>query len=137
MSSESIHRPILGSRRSRVLDVPPTPPRQSLFLLQACPSPQAAGLLSRIPCGAFCHTLSTGQPPLWNRVSPCHPVGCFPQAWQRWLRHPGGVRTGALESRPQASIFEGAAAPPPPPAYLGVLGCPGAPGTWKGQREHS
>lgn len=46
----------------------------------------------------------------------------------------GDVRTGAPESRPQASSFGGAAPPPPPRAYLEGPGCPGAPGTWKGQR---
>lgn len=96
--------------------MPPTPPRQSLLLLHTCLVLRQLVYSSESHAGAFCHNLSTGQPP---------------QAWQRWLRHPGGIRTGALESRPQASIFEGAAVPPPPPAYLGVLGCPGAPGTSK------
>ena len=53
------------------------------------------------------------------------------------LGTPGDVKTGALQSRPQASSFVGAAPPPPPRAYVEGPGCPGAPGTWKGQREHS
>lgn len=50
------------------------------------------------------------------------------------LGTPGDVRTGALQSRPQASSFGGAAPPPPPRAYVEGPGCPGAPGTstWVG-----
>lgn len=53
------------------------------------------------------------------------------------LGTPGDVRTGAPQPRPQASSFGGAAPPPPPRAYVEGPGCPVAPGTWKGQREHS
>lgn len=42
---------------------------------------------------------------------------------------PGDVRTEALESRPQASSFGGAAPLPLPRAYLGGPGCPESPGT--------
>lgn len=67
------------------------------------PSPSQAAALSLLPAcsswsipenptqGLFCHTLSTEQPPLWNRVSPLPSRRMFPQAWSRWTEIPLAV----------------------------------------------
>lgn len=65
--------------------MPPSPSQAAaLPRLQACSSPRACSSRS-IPenptQGLVCHTLSTEQPPLWNRVSPPPSRRRFPQAW--------------------------------------------------------
>lgn len=71
----------------------PLSPSQAaaLSLLLACSSPQACSSRS-IPenptQGLCCHTLSTEEPPLWNRVSPLPSHRMFPQAWLRWTKIP-------------------------------------------------
>lgn len=98
------------------------------------------GPFLRIPRRAFSVTpspLNRTATSLEQSITPAILQGVSSSLAEMDRDTPGGVSTGALESRPQASIFGEAVAPPPPPAYLGVLGCPGAPGTWRGQREHS
>lgn len=102
---------------SRAVTIPP--PSGSVHQAAvASPSVSWQGLLR--------HTLFHGTPTTPRDAS----SGLAPTG----LGRPGDIRTGALESRPQASSLGGAAPPPPPRAYLEGPGCPGAPGTWNGQR---
>lgn len=102
---------------SRAVTIPP--PSGSVHQAAvASPSVSWQGLLR--------HTLFHGTPTTPRDAS----SGLAPTG----LGRPGDIRTGALESRPQASSLGGAAPPPPPRAYLEGPGCPGAPGTsmWVG-----
>lgn len=130
MSSGSIQRLPAGSGQGCSWGpLPPGPPGQGTWcLLQAL-------FIRQLIRPQESHSRAFSARPLHSTPTTSRGVssGLAPMG----LGTPGDVRTGAPQPRPQASSFGGAAPPPPPRAYVEGPGCPGAPGTWKGQREHS